>query len=119
MPSFENLFLGTAQAQTQTTTSTPAPQQGPLGSLSMFLPMVLVFAIFYFLMIRPQQKQRKKHAELLQGIKKGDEVITTAGIHGKVYGIADNLVTLEIADNIRIKMDKQQVATVKTAAPSA
>jgi preprotein translocase subunit YajC len=82
----------------------------------MFLPMVLVFVIFYFLMIRPQQKQRKQHQVLLQGLKKGDEVVTTAGIHGRVHGVADNVVTLEIADNVRIKMDKQQVASVKTAA---
>ncbi len=82
----------------------------------MFLPMVLVFVIFYFLMIRPQQKQKKKHQELLNNIKKGDEVVTSAGIHARVHGIADNIVTLEIADNVRIKMDKQQVALVKTQA---
>ncbi len=84
--------------------------------MGMFLPMVLVFGIFYVLMIRPQQKQRKQHQQLLQNLKKGDEVITTAGIHARVSGIADNIVTLEIADNVRVKMDKQQVATVKTAA---
>ena len=81
----------------------------------MFLPMILVFVIFYFLMIRPQSKQRKQHQQLLQNLKKGDEVVTSAGIHGKIYGVADNVVTVEIADNIRIKMDKQQVATVKAA----
>ncbi len=81
----------------------------------MFMPMVLVFAIFYFLMIRPQQKERKKHQTLLQNLKKGDNVITTAGIHGQVANITDNILSLEIADNIRIKMDKSQVATVKTA----
>lgn len=85
----------------------------------MFLPMVLVFGIFYLLMIRPQQKQRKQHQLLVQNLKKGDEVITSAGIHAKVYGIADNFITLEIADNVRVKMDKQQVATVKTAATAS
>lgn len=92
-----------------------AAPQGPLGSLGMFLPMILVFVIFYFLMIRPQQKQRKQHQLLIEGIKKGDEVITSGGIHARVHGVVDNIVTLEIADNVRIKMDKQQVATVKTA----
>lgn len=81
----------------------------------MFLPMILVFVIFYFLMIRPQQKQRKQHMMLIQNLKKGDEVVTSAGIHAKVSNVMDNVVTLEIADNVRIKMDKQQVATVKTA----
>lgn len=115
MMNFENLFYGIAQAQTQTA-SGGNPQQGPLGSLGMFLPMILVFVIFYLLMIRPQQKQRKKQQEMVNNLKKGDEVVTSAGIHARVHGIADNVVTLEIADNVRIKMDKQQVALVKTSA---
>lgn len=81
--------------------------------------MILVFVIFYFLMIRPQQKQRKQHQALLSNLKKGDEVITSSGIYGKVTGIADNVVTVEIADNVRIKLDKAQVATIKTPAPAA
>lgn len=81
----------------------------------MFLPMILVFVIFYFLMIRPQQKERKKHQQLLQNLKKGDNVISTAGIHGLVTGINDNIVSLEIAENVRIKMDKAQIATVKAS----
>lgn len=107
---FENLFTSTAGAQTATPAS-PASQQSPLG---MFLPMVLVFLIFYMLMIRPQQKQRKQHQTMLQTVKKGDDVVTTAGIHGKIFGVADNIVTLEIADNVRIKIDKAQIAQVKT-----
>ncbi len=82
----------------------------------MFLPMILVFGIFYLLLIRPQSKQRKKHQELLGKLKKGDDVVTTSGIHGKIAGVADTLVTLEIADNVRVKMDRQQVATIKQAA---
>ena len=136
MTSFENLFAGTAQAQTtsagqeavslasSTTASSTAPAtggdaKGPLGgSFGMFLPMILVFAIFYLLMIRPQQKQRKQHQALLGNLKKGDEVITASGIHGKVHGIAENIATIEIAENVRIKMDKQQVAVVKTVLPA-
>ena len=60
-----------------------------------------------------QSKQKQKLSQLLQALKKGDEVVTTSGIHGKVYGIADHIINLEIADNIRIKLDKNQVATVK------
>lgn len=114
---FENLLLSVAHAQTQGQT-TSAPANGGLGggALGMFLPMILVFGIFYLLMIRPQQKQRKQHQLLLQNLKKGDDVVTTAGIHAKVHGIVDTVVTLEVADNVRIKMDKSQVATVKTAA---
>ncbi|MBI3541017.1 MAG: preprotein translocase subunit YajC [Deltaproteobacteria bacterium] len=82
----------------------------------MFTPMILVFVIFYFLLIRPQSKQRKQHQETLKTLKKGDEIITVSGIHGKVMGITDNVISLEIADNIRIKLEKQQVASVKPAA---
>lgn len=79
----------------------------------MFLPMILVFVIFYFLMIRPQAKQRKKHQSMIQGLKKGDEVVTSAGIHGRVTAVADNIATVEIAENVRIKVDKFQVSQVK------
>ncbi|QQR81980.1 MAG: preprotein translocase subunit YajC [Deltaproteobacteria bacterium] len=116
--SLENLFIGTAHAQATTTTSTVTGAQpaSPASSLQMFLPMILVFVIFYFLLIRPQSKQRKQHQDLLNTLKKGDEVVTAGGIHGKVHGVADNIVTLEIADNVRVKMDKQQITSVKTLA---
>lgn len=114
----ENLFFGTAQAQPATAAPNAAPQ-GPLGSLGMFLPMILVFGIFYVLMIRPQQKARKKQQEMVNNLKRGDEVITSSGIYGRVSNIVDDIVTLEIADNVRIKMDKQQVATVRTVAVKA
>ena len=107
------MMLMTLPANAQQASAAP---QGPLGSLGMFLPMILVFGIFYLLMIRPQQKQRKQQQLMISTLKKGDEVITTAGIHGRIYGVIDNVITLEIADNTRIKMDKQQVASLKSAA---
>lgn len=119
---FEKIFMTNAHAQTTSTTTTSSLPDGQAakagGAFQMFLPMILVFVIFYFLMIRPQSKQRKQHQQLLQNLKKGDDVVTSAGIHGKIYGVADNVVTVEIADNIRIKMDKQQVATVKVSTVS-
>ena len=111
MKNLEAIFIGTAHAQTAPS-STPAGGQGLAG---MFLPMILVFVIFYFLMIRPQQKERKKHQQLLQNVKKGDNVVTTSGIHGLVTGINDNIISLEIAENVRIKLDKAQIATVKAS----
>lgn len=112
MINFGEVLIATAQAQE----SNGAKPASPGSGLGMFLPMILVFVIFYLLMIRPQQKQRKQHQALLQNLKKGDEVVTTSGIHGKIFGVADNMVTLEIADNIRIKVDKPHIATVKTVA---
>jgi preprotein translocase subunit YajC len=124
MKTFAEIFtagetlVGTRTLQAQDSgAGKPAAAQG--GALGMFLPMILVFGIFYFLMIRPQQKQRKLHMAVLQNLKKGDDVITSAGIHAKVTGVADNIVTLEIAENVRIKVDKAQVATVKQTAVAA
>ncbi|MBI2982378.1 MAG: preprotein translocase subunit YajC [Deltaproteobacteria bacterium] len=108
----EEGFIGTALAEEGGPAQKPQSTGGPFG---MFLPMILVFVIFYFLMIRPQARQRKRHQSMLQALKKGDEVVTAAGIHGRVTAIADNIATVEIAENVRIKVDKLQVAQVKTA----
>ena len=91
------------------TASTVASKGSALG---MFAPMLFVFAIFYFLMIRPQQKQQKKHREMLGQIKKDDAVITASGIHGKIHAVADSFVTLEISDNVRIRLEKSQIARI-------
>ena len=88
-----------------------APAQG--GILGMLAPMLIVFAIFYFLMIRPQQQQQKKHKAMIEGLKKGDEVITRSGIIGTIYGIADSIVTLEVENNVRFKMIKDQIAGLR------
>lgn len=84
------------------------------GTLGLFAPMILVFLIFYFLLIRPQAKKQKQHQVLLKGIKRGDEVITAAGIHGKITSVTDNTVGVEIAENVRVRMEKKQIAQIKT-----
>ncbi len=114
MKNFAELFTGTAQAQQ----NSPTARQ-PGGPFGMFLPMILVFVIFYFLLIRPQSNQKKQHQALLKNLKKGDEVVTAAGIHGKISGVTDSVITLEIADNVRVKMEKQQVASIKSTAVAA
>lgn len=92
-----------------------APTAGQGGLLGMLAPMLIVFAIFYFLMIRPQQQQQKKHKAMIEGLKKGDEVITRAGIIGTIYAIADSIVTLEVDNNVRFKMLRDQIASLKPA----
>ena len=93
-----------------------ATPQGGIGqSVSFFFPLILVFAIFYFLIIRPQQKQAKKQQEMIKAIEKGDQIITVGGIHGRVVGTADTVLTLEIADNVKIKVERSSVQTVKSA----
>nr|MBF0223532.1 preprotein translocase subunit YajC [Desulfobulbaceae bacterium] len=74
-----------------------------------FLPLVLIFAVFYFLLIRPQQKKAKEHQEFLKNIKKGDVVVSSGGIQGTVTGITDTVVTLEIADNVRVKVSRPYI----------
>ena len=80
------------------------PQGGsPLGSISALAPLVLMFAVFYFLLIRPQQKQKREKNQMLANLKKGDKAISQGGILGTVVGLTDNVVTLKIADQVRVE----------------
>ena len=96
-----------------------APPGGSGGAqqgnwMSSLVPLLVIFAIFYFLMIRPQQKQQKKHREMLGALKRGDRVVTRGGMIGTVHGIADTVVTLEVADNVRIKFNRDAIAGVES-----
>lgn len=86
-----------------------APQPSTIG---MLLPFGLMFLVVYFLMIRPQQKKVKEHESMVAGLQKGEEVITQAGILGRIHGISDKFITLEVDNNVRIKVLKNQVASV-------
>ena len=83
---------------------------GPQSGLSMVLMIVVMLGIMYFLLLRPQQKQQKRHQEFLAQLKKGDEVVTQAGILGKVYSVEEKHVVLEIADKVRIKVMRHAIA---------
>ena len=89
-----------------------APAASPGGDLMGFLPIVLMFVILYFLMIRPQMKRAKEHKGMLDKLAKGDEVITSGGIAGTVTDIGDNFVTVEVADNVRLRVQKGAVGNV-------
>lgn len=75
-----------------------------------FLPLILLFVVFYFLLIRPQQKRAKQQKLFIENLKKGDEVVTSGGLYGKITGITDNTVTIEIAEKVRVKVVKSAVA---------
>lgn len=81
------------------------------SALEMFLPFIFIFVIFYFLIIRPQSKRLKSHETFLKEIKKGDQVVTSSGIIGSIDGITDQFVTLEIAQGVKIKVLKKQIAS--------
>jgi preprotein translocase subunit YajC len=77
-----------------------------------FLPIIFIFVIFYFLLIRPQQKQKKEHQILLSNLKEGDNVLTSGGIYGRVTGIKDDRITVEISDKVRVKVNRGHIAGV-------
>lgn len=81
---------------------------GSQGLIS-FLPLILIFIVFYFLLIRPQQKKAKEHQEFIANLKKGDEVLTSGGLQGKITGLTERVATLEIADNVRVKVARSYI----------
>lgn len=83
-----------------------------IGSL---LPLILIFVVFYFLLIRPQQKKAKEHKQMLDNIKKGDKVITAGGVYGVVESVGPNTVVLKIAESVKVKFGKGYIATVRAA----
>ena len=86
-----------------------AESSGPSTLVSLF-PLVLIFVIFYFLLIRPQQKKSKAQRDMLAQLKRNDEVLTAGGIYGKVIALTENVVTVEVAPNIRIRVNRPQIS---------
>jgi preprotein translocase subunit YajC len=94
----------------------PGAGQAPRGNmLAMLMPFVLVFVIFYLLIIMPQRKKQKKHMELVENLKPGDRIITTAGIFGTVMGVQKDLIELKVASNTNIKITKSAVGVIRGA----
>ena len=84
-----------------------------MAAFQQFIPLIFMFAIFYFLLIRPQKKKALEHKALLESMKKGDNVITAGGVHGKITAVENDLVTLEVANNVNIKITKSYIAAIK------
>ncbi len=82
---------------------------GQSSSIMTFLPLILLFAVFYFLLIRPQQKRAKQQKTFMESLKKGDTVVTSGGLYGKITGITDDTITLEIAEKVRVRVTKSSV----------
>jgi len=82
------------------------------GGLLSFLPLIVIFVVFYFLLIRPQTKRAKEHKQLVEKLAVGDEVITNGGLLGRITHVGDSFVTVELADNVKIKLQKHAVASV-------
>ena len=87
----------------------PAEQPDPLMS---FLPLILIFVVFYFLLIRPQQKRAKEHKQMVAALAKGDEVVTNGGLLGKITEVGDNFIQVQITDGVEVKVQRQAVSTL-------
>ncbi len=91
----------------------PEGSEGGGGFLSLLPPMIMMFAIFYFILIRPQQKKQKEALKMLDSLQEGDTVVTLSGIHGTIKKLKDDTVMLQIAENVRIKINRSSISTVK------
>jgi preprotein translocase subunit YajC len=100
-----DFFISNAYAQA----AAPAAAPNPLMS---FLPLIILFGIFYFMLIRPQMKRAKEQRSMIAALAKGDEVLTNGGLLGRIDEIAEQFVTLEIAPNVTVKLQKQAISAV-------
>ena len=91
------------------------------GGFGGLIPIILMFVIFYFLLIRPQQKRNKEHKEMIANLKKGDRIITSGGLYGRITGMDETTLTVEIADKVRVKVVRGNVSALaqSAAAPAA
>jgi preprotein translocase subunit YajC len=89
-----------------------AAQQGAADPLLSFLPLVFIFVVFYFLLIRPQSKKAKEHKQMIEALAKGDEVVTSGGLLGRITAVGENFVELEIGEAMKVKVQRQAVATL-------
>jgi preprotein translocase subunit YajC len=101
-----SFFISDAWAE-----AAPAAAQQP-DLFSALMPFAILFVVFYFLLIRPQQKRAKEHRKLIDNLAKGDEVVTGGGLVGKVVDLGDNFIEVEVADNVRVKVQRQMLASV-------
>ncbi len=85
---------------------------GAMGGLEAFLPLILIFVVFYFLLIRPQQKRMKQHKEVLANIRRGDRIVTNGGLIGQVTKVQDGELQVEIAEGVKVKVLRDMVANV-------
>ena len=96
-------WLSTSYANTE---NRPQP-----NAFEQFFPFLLIGLFFYFILIRPQQKRQRQHGDFLSQLKRGDEVLTASGIYGRIEGLTESFIILEVAENVRIRIAKSQIAS--------
>ena len=100
-----NLFISDAWAEA----APAAPQDAGLMG---FVPLIVIFVLFYFLLIRPQMKRAKEHRKLVEALSKNDEIVTTGGLLGKVTEVEESFITIEIADGVKVKVQRNAVTSL-------
>jgi len=98
------------EAHAQEAAAAGAMQGNPLFN---FLPIILIFVIFYFLLIRPQKKQQEAHRNMVLGLKKNDEVITSGGMYGTIVNVKDNSVVLRVDDNVKVEVQRNSISVLR------
>jgi preprotein translocase subunit YajC len=88
-------------------------QPTTVNPLVNLLPLLMIFAIFYFLLIRPQKQSQKEHQKMIEGLNKNDEIVTNGGLHGTIINVKDKTVILRIDENVRVELDKNSIAYLK------
>ncbi|MQR01371.1 preprotein translocase subunit YajC [Glaciimonas soli] len=106
------MFITTAYAQTAPAATPAGGLAGLGGNLTSFLPIILMFVVLYFLMIRPQMKRQKEQKAMMDALAKGDEVISAGGILGKITKVSDGYITLEVSAGVEITVQKSAVSTL-------
>jgi len=108
-------FIDIAHAMAPGQPGASAGQGGAGGMLGSLIPLVLIFVVFYFLLIRPQQKRAKEHKNMIDNLKKGDKIITSGGIFGIIESVGTNTVTVKVGENVKIKLGKAYVASLRAS----
>lgn len=90
----------------------PSGTEGGPSLITSFIPILLLFVIFYFLLIRPQQKKQKQHQALVSNLRRGDKIVTNGGLYGSVVDVKDHVIVLKVADDVKVEIVKNAVATV-------
>ena len=106
------MFISQAFAQTAPAAAASGGMESLFGSLGQFLPLVLMFVVLYFIMIRPQMKRQKEHKAMIDALAKGDEIVTTGGLIGRVAKMGESMLQVEVANGIELQVQRSAVVQV-------
>ncbi|MDQ6990727.1 MAG: preprotein translocase subunit YajC [Mariprofundaceae bacterium] len=107
-----SIFISMAAVIASTSPALAADAAGSSSGFTQLIPLVVIMVIFYFLLIRPQQKRAKEHRNMVESLKKGDKVLTNGGIHGTIMDVKEGFLKVEIAEGVRVKMQRDAVAAL-------